>query len=99
MPISSFSTGLQKIIGFLPGTYGMVLMRNHCMNGVLEKMESQGVPLEVISNMKKSFDCNFYFFNNQVNFSTMYIILVVAIIAFSSIYIGLNIFKSKIKKD
>ncbi len=99
MPISSFSTGLQKIIGFLPGTYGMVLMRNHCMNGVLEKMESQGVPLEVISNMKNSFDCNFYFFNNQVNFSTMYIILVVAIIAFSSIYIGLNIFKSKIKKD
>ncbi|MBQ4053711.1 MAG: ABC transporter permease, partial [Clostridia bacterium] len=29
MPISSFSNGLQKVISFLPGTYGTSLFRNH----------------------------------------------------------------------
>ena len=29
MPISAFGEGLQKIISFLPGTYGTSLIRNH----------------------------------------------------------------------
>ena len=34
MPISSFSDGLQKVLSFLPGTYGTSLLRNHCLGGV-----------------------------------------------------------------
>lgn len=40
MPISSFGTGLQKFISFLPGTYGTCLIRNHAMAGVFREMET-----------------------------------------------------------
>ena len=46
MPISSFSPGLQKVICFLPGTYGTALMRNHAMQGALAQMEKEGIPAE-----------------------------------------------------
>ncbi len=36
MPVSSFSSGLQKVISFLPGTYGTGLVRNHALNGAFE---------------------------------------------------------------
>mgnify|MGYP005965216993 FL=1 len=35
MPVSNFSPALQKILSFLPGTYGTVLLRNHAMRGAL----------------------------------------------------------------
>ena len=38
MPISQFSEGLQKVISFLPGTYGTSLLRNHALRGVFEEM-------------------------------------------------------------
>ncbi|MBQ4054303.1 MAG: ABC transporter permease, partial [Clostridia bacterium] len=40
MPISSFGNGLQKVISFLPGTYGTSLMRNHAMGGALRNMQA-----------------------------------------------------------
>ena len=52
MPISSFSSGLQKVISFLPGTYGTALMRNHAMQGALAEMEKifleEGVEVEIV---------------------------------------------------
>ena len=39
MPISSFGKGLQKIISFLPGTYGTSLIRNHTMQGALAEIQ------------------------------------------------------------
>ena len=65
MPISSFGEGLQKVVSFLPGTYGTSLVRNHAMNGVLKEMESLGMPTEVITDLKDSLDCNIYFFDNN----------------------------------
>ena len=38
MPISQFSVGLQRVLSFLPGTYGTSLVRNHAMGGVFEEM-------------------------------------------------------------
>ena len=75
MPISSFGEGLQKIISFLPGTYGTSLIRNHAMQGALAEMKNQGIPPEVIEKLKDSLDCNLYFFGSQVNIGTMYMIL------------------------
>lgn len=34
MPINQFSSGLQKILMFLPGTYGTLLLHRHFANGV-----------------------------------------------------------------
>lgn len=93
MPISSFGEGLQKIISFLPGTYGTSLIRNHTMQGALVEMQNQGIPTEVIEKLKDSLDCNLYFFGSQVNIGTMYMILGITILVLIGIYILLN--KSK----
>lgn len=61
MPISSFGSGLQKIVLFLPGTYGTSLVRNHAMRGVLAEMQNEGLPPEVIVSLKDALDCNLYF--------------------------------------
>lgn len=90
MPISSFGEGLQKIISFLPGTYGTSLIRNHTMQGVLAEMQNQGIPTEVIEKLKDSLDCNLYFFGSQVNIGTMYMILGITILVLIGIYILLN---------
>ena len=90
MPISSFSPGLQKVISFLPGTYGTALMRNHAMQGALAELGELGVPVEAL---KDSMDCNLYFFGNQVSIPTMYAILAITIVALIAIYILLNMRK------
>lgn len=96
MPISSFGDGLQKVVAFLPGTYGTSLVRNHSMQGVFADMENQGVPGEVIESLRDSLDCNIYFFDNQVNVPTMYVILGVVTVVLIGAYILLNAFKKKI---
>ena len=88
-----FICGLQKIISFLPGTYGTSLIRNHTMQGALAEMQNQGIPTEVIEKLKDSLDCNLYFFGSQVNIGTMYMILGITILVLIGIYILLN--KSK----
>lgn len=93
MPIYSFSEGLQKVIMFLPGTYGTSLVRNHSMRGVLAQMQREGVPVEVIDSIKDSLDCNLYFFKNQVDISIMYVILGVAIAVLVGAYILVNTFQ------
>ena len=93
MPMSSFSEGLQKILSFLPGTYGTSLVRNHTMQGALAEMQNQGIPTEVIEKLKDSLDCNLYFFGSQVNIGAMYMILGITILVLIGIYISLN--KSK----
>ncbi len=93
MPISSFGEGLQKTISFLPGTYGTSLIRNHAMQGVLAKMQNQGIPTEIIAEIRDSLDCNLYFFDNQVSTSTMYMILCFTVLLLIATYILLNTFK------
>lgn len=91
MPISQFSDGLQKVISFLPGTYGTSLLRNHALRGVFEEMSNQNFPSEVIEAIKDSVDCNLYFFGTQVSESMMYMILVGTVLLLLVIYVLLNI--------
>lgn len=90
MPISSFGQGLQKVISFLPGTYGTALTRNHAMQGALAKMEKEGIPAELIGELKDALDCNLYFFEKQVSIPVMYGILVGTILVLIAVYILLN---------
>lgn len=90
MPISSFSSGLQKVISCLPGTYGTALVRNHAIQGALREMEDSGIPASVISALKKSIDCDLYFFGKSVSIPAMYIVLAVSVIFFLSVYVLLN---------
>ena len=97
MPISSFSEGLQNVIAFLPGTYGTALVRTHSLRGVLSEMEKEGVPSQVVQSIKDSIDCNIYFFDNKVDISSMYIILVITVALLVGGYIALNMVKKKQK--
>lgn len=93
MPISSFSEGLQKVISFLPGTYATALMRNHAMQGALGELESQGIPAQLVEEIKNAMDCNLYFFDNRVGIPAMYGILCVAVAVLVAVYILLNTLK------
>lgn len=95
MPISQFSEGLQKVLSFLPGTYGTSLLRNHALRGVFEEMGDVGFPDEVVEAIKDSIDCNIYFFDEKVEIGTMYAILIVTVVVLIGIYVLIN----GLKKD
>lgn len=90
MPISSFSEGLQRVISFLPGTYGTSILRNCAMRGSFAEMSKLGFPDEVVQGIRDSVDCNLYFFDNKVELSTMYLILVGSILVLIGLYVLLN---------
>ena len=97
MPIASFGEGLQRVISFLPGTYGTSLLRNHALRGVYEEMADLGFPSEIIEGIKDGIDCNLYFFGDKVELGTMYIILAGAVVVLVGVYVLLNMLCSKNK--
>ena len=98
MPISSFGEGLQRVISFLPGTYGTSLVRNHAMRGALEALEEEGVPAEAMDGLRDALDCNLYFFDRSVSISGMYLILGVSVAALIVLYILLNYVRFRTRK-
>ena len=95
MPISSFGSGLQKVLSFLPGTYATSLLRNHCMGGVFRQMEADGLPAQAIQSLRDSVDCNIYFFGNKVGIPVMYGVLIGSIAITVAIYTAISRRKSK----
>jgi len=95
MPISQFAPGLQRLLSFLPGTYGTVLVRNHAMRGVLAEMEQQGIPAQAVDALRDVVDCNLYFFENRVSEPVMYLVLCGTIAALIAVYVLLHVLHSK----
>lgn len=95
MPISQFGEGLQKVISFLPGTYGTSLIRNHALRGVFEEMKTEHFPADVIEGIKDSIDCNLYFFGDKVELGTMYLIVGGAVVVLMAVYVLINVLKGK----
>lgn len=98
MPLSQFSEALQRIIMFLPGTYATSLMRNHAMQGALDAMVEEGLPKEVLTEMKDAVDCNLYFFDHLVSVPVMYLVVCTVIALLIGAYVAMNYFKGKDKK-
>ena len=98
MPISGFSTGLQKVLSFLPGTYGTSLLRRHAMRGVFAEMSESGFPDEVMDAIRDSVDCNLYFSGRRVGEGTMYLILIGAIVLFIGVFVAMNILSGRKKR-
>ena len=90
MPISQFSTGLQRVLGFFPGTYGTALVRNHALRGVCAKMQADGLPSEAIEGIRKVADCDLQFFSHKVELWAMYLIIVGTIAVLLGAYILLQ---------
>ncbi len=98
MPISTFGEGLQRVISFLPGTYGTALVKNHATRGAFVAMAEVGVPAEVITGMRDAIDVNLYFFDTKVEPAAMYGIVALSIVALVGVYVLLNILKQKKNK-
>ena len=97
MPISQFPETLQKIISFLPGTYGTALVRTHAMDGVFRQMLSEGYPEELVESTRAAVDANIYFFGDKVSVPVMYMILGGSMLLFLMAYVLLNLRKKKAK--
>ncbi len=90
MPISNFSTGLQRVLSFFPGTYGTGLLRNHVLRGTFAEMTAQGFPDAVVTAIRDSVDCNLYFFSHLVQPGTMLLVLVLADAVLIGAYVAMN---------
>ena len=90
MPISNFSTGLQRVLSFFPGTYGTGLLRNHVLRGTFAEMTAQGFPDAVVTAIRDSVDCNLYFFSHLVQPGTMLLVLGLADAVLIGAYVAMN---------
>ncbi len=95
MPISQFSEGLQRVISFLPGTYGTSLVRNHAMGGVFAQMEAVGFPAEAVEGIKNVIDCNLYFLDRRVTEGAMYAVLGGTVVILIAAYVLMNVIRGK----
>ncbi len=95
MPIASFGTGLQKVLMFLPGTYGSSLIRNHTMRGALEALGDSGVSAETIESIKTGIDCNLSFFGHNVSIGMMYLVIIASITLFVGAFILINVIQER----
>ncbi|MBO4538806.1 MAG: ABC transporter permease [Clostridia bacterium] len=95
MPISTFGVGLQRVLLFLPGTYGTNLLKNHLMRGTFAEMESIGFPPEVMTGIKDSVDCNLYFFDHAVPIWVMAVVLIGSIVFFTGLFILFHVLTKK----
>lgn len=95
MPLSQFSEGLQRVIMFLPGTYATSLMRNHTMRGALDAMADEGLPADVLTQMRDAVDCNLYFFDKLVSIPVMYLVVCTFVALLVAAYVAMNYVKGK----
>ena len=95
MPMSQFGITLQRILMFLPGSYGTSLMHSHFMRGVIDEFGNNNFPQEVIDGIKKNFDAVLYFFDHKVENWMSYIVIILSVVLFIGAYILINIFSKR----
>ena len=95
MPISSFSVGLQRVLSFLPGTYGTALVKTAMLRGVFEEMNRIGFPKEAVDGIKEAIDCKLSFFGTVVSVPVMYFILGGSVVLLTVCFVLLILKKKK----
>lgn len=95
MPISNFGSGLQKVLSYLPGTYGTSLLKNHMLNGVYREMKDSGFPEEAITLIRDTLDCNPVFHGHVVTVNQMIVIMVASVLVFGGIYLFMTALREK----
>lgn len=99
MPISNFGEGLQRVLSYLPCTYGTAMMKNHMLRGVFESMKAEGLPAEVVATIGDSLDCNPVFRGSVVFPSAMMGIMVISVIVLGVIYLMITMKPEKKMKQ
>lgn len=91
MPIASFSKGLRRVLTWLPGTYGTVLLRRHTMRGAFGALKDAGVPAPALKALKDSVDCSLYVNDKAVSPAAMAAVLAGTTAVLIGIYIVMNV--------
>lgn len=101
MPISQFSDGLKNVLGLLPGTYSVAIIRNHYMNGyvneIVKNIENPAVADGMLKGIKDGFDANIYVFGNQIPLGAMYGILLGTCAVLLAAFVTIVVVKNKKK--
>lgn len=87
MPISNFGSGLQKVLSFLPGTYGTSLLKNHMLRGAFEQMKTEGFPDKIVKGIADSLDCNPVWNGHVMGTNSMYLIMAGSVIVLAAVYL------------
>lgn len=95
MPMSQFGAGLRKVLLYLPTTYGTALMKNSVMRGPFRELEKI-VPGNIVNSLKKSLDIGLLFNGNVVEASTMYLIVLMTIVALFAVYVLKSIYYKEV---
>lgn len=95
MPISNFGSGLQKVLSYLPGTYGTSLLKNHMLRGIFEEMERNSLPDEMITAIRDTLDCNPQFRGSVVSVSQMLLLMAGSIVVFGIIFFFMTFLPEK----
>lgn len=95
MPISNFGTGLQKVLSYLPSTYGTSLLKNHMLRGIIEEMEKQNLPEKMIAAVKGTLDGNPQFRGHEVSVEQMIMVMVGSIVLLGVLYLWLTSLREK----
>lgn len=98
MPIATFSTGLQNVLSFLPGTYGTSLLRNHAVRGALKEAVAEGLPQEAYDGLAESLDMNVFFLGKEVGEGAKYIFIASTTLVLILGYVLINKLRNKKSK-
>ena len=95
MPISNFGSGLQKVLSYLPSTYGTSLLKNHMLRGIFEEMENNQLPEEMITAIRDTLDCNPKFQGSVVSVNQMVMLMVGCVVVFGIIFLCMTALPEK----
>lgn len=93
MPVSTFPTAIQYIIGLVPGTYSAGIFRNIMMRGALGKMSN--IDTTALNAIKEYFGTSVNFFGTSISYGMCYLFLSVSILI--TLVIALIVFGKKKK--
>ena len=95
MPLSQFAEGMRNVIGVLPGTYSVGIVRKHFMSGYVQKLGEMGLIEEGQKALLDGFDGNLYVGGTQIPLWAMYLILLGTCALLLVAYIAIVIIKNK----
>ena len=78
MPVSTFPTPIQYVIGLVPGTYSAGIFRNILMRGALEKISN--IDASALNAIKAYFGTDVNFFGLSISYGMCYLFLAVSIV-------------------
>ena len=89
------SSGLQKVLSYLPSTYGTSLLKNHMLRGIFEEMENNQLPEEMITAIRDTLDCNPKFQGSVVSVNQMVMLMVGCVVVFGIIFLCMTALPEK----